>query len=417
MIHLNFKVSVIVIIAFFCIASAKKCGTDSIFDSDCDTIYLECSGLINKYFEKAATNPNTKSLHITHCNHLTDISALKSSYLKTLELYRLGSLINISPLMNLTTMESLSIGGISNNADLSILYKLPRLNSLWLFDLPNLKSLNFLTTQKKLNALTIGLLDSTLDDYSIINSLSNLRELFIIYPNINDYRIFKKLHNLKRLKITQKDTLDLNGLEVLTALEEIDFEAFYLKNSYSTIQTLSKLKKIRIVNCLTAGFPNLDFINEFKHIEKLILEGITDTDTIRLSNLNIQKIYMSNMSKLKFLSLSNLPNLEHIMISDFDSLATFRLNNVPNLKKLTIFNMQSLESLPDLTNVPNLNILTIGNSEKIKIKDENVQTLSKNDTLENNCSIDPELMIKLKDRHCIIKEWNDSEIANRNSLK
>jgi hypothetical protein len=43
--------------------------------------------------------------------------------------------------------------------------------------------------------------------------------------------------------------------------------------------------------------------------------------------------------------------------------------------------------------------------------------LFENDTLESNCPITPELVAKLKNKHCILKEWNPAEIDSRNSLK
>lgn len=151
---------------------------------------------------------------------IQDISALK--YFINLELLdiQFHAITDISPLLGLTKIHSLGIGG--NKIDnISTLTKLKELRFLSIFncqasDYSPLKTLSYLQT--------LFISWSTIEDLSVLSDLKDLTQLYIDNTQVSDLAPISNL-NLKALKLSGSKVVDYKPiLSIYPNLKDKDFE-------------------------------------------------------------------------------------------------------------------------------------------------------------------------------------------------
>ncbi|GLS83424.1 hypothetical protein [Paraferrimonas haliotis] len=132
----------------------------------------------------------------------------------------------------------------------------------------------------------------------------------------------------------------------------------------TAVNNLSKLVSLKTLQIIDSSIQSLDLTN-LSRLEELFLSRNSSLETIRFSgNENLQQIYLSNSyreSKLKELTIADMPELREIEVRSDDSLASFHGSNLPALKSLLI-RSQSLSQF-SLSQAEQLYALILNNNQ------------------------------------------------------
>lgn len=141
---------------------------------------------------------------------------------------------------------------------------------------------------KQLKKLSIR--NSCISDWSFINSLPNIEELYILQTNI-DFSCFENT-NIKKISVLSCEVYNIEKINIFCQLDEI-----CLFNIDSVdLQSFSTLKNIKSLY--------LGKINEIKNIQTLSALTSVEKLTIYGSNVNINNIMLYNLPNLKYLIVS-----------------------------------------------------------------------------------------------------------------
>lgn len=152
--------------------------------------------------------------------------------------------------------------------------------------------ISFLNSMNNLKELTIGGLQSEIEDWSPINNCPNLTSVFAWNVGLTDLEPFKNLTELKRLDLQENDICDITGIENLTSLESISLWGDELLD-ISSIKYASKLKQVKI---LSTGLTDISPIGSLSNLESLILNGCSNIRDVSA---------LQNCKSLIFLDISN----------------------------------------------------------------------------------------------------------------
>ena len=200
----------------------------------------------------------------------TDITSLWLNYCRFNDL---------SPLIQLINLESLTIASNPNLYDISPLIEMKNLKKLTITDCKNLIDITPIAKLENLEYLLLNNVEPF--DGAILNQLNKLKELHILTPitslqnvvnkldlenitlnikcNNMDIRLLNNLHQLKCIVLFTKEEqkLTIDGLEKLLRLEEIYLEGFYIED----LKPLINLPHLTIVG-LNRSIIEVDVIEE-----------------------------------------------------------------------------------------------------------------------------------------------------------
>ena len=277
-----------------------------------------------------------------------------------------GTLISdLSPVMNLTMLESLNLSKTSVS-NISPIANLTALRSL---DLERTQ-VSELTPLANLTALrSLSLLDTPATNLAPIKGLRSLQSLKLSDPEISDLDLLVKLPRLRSLDLEGLSVSDLSPLSKCLALQEISLIA----TRVSDLFPLADLPKLRTLHCFGVEVSDLSPLAKLPSLELLAFNNTLISDLAPLSDFaSLQYLYLwepvSDLSPLA--DLTELRSLRLSIRSDFD---INPLASLPKLRYLYLFG----NSIPDLTPLARLGSLESLYLRGMEISNSVVQELRK----------------------------------------
>ncbi len=246
------------------------------------------------------------------------------SHLKRLKISVDKSEIDLSPLGNLSELESLDIQMLSGRSpDLSFVENLGQLRELRIshggdVDLSPLGSLNQL---KKLSMSTWW---GDANDLSFLRDLDQLTEVEIFKCEVEDLSLFQNMLCLQRLYVSFVNDCDLNYLANLKNLESLDITGGNIRNSEG-LGNLTHLKSLCLYEEARYG-----------ETKSVMFDMQPIANLTELEWINLVYVYIEDIS-----SLANLKGLRHIFLVDTDVSDISSLKDLENLNDLSIYGNES----------------------------------------------------------------------------
>jgi len=215
--------------------------------------------------------------------------------------------------------------------DLSFLKKLPSLRKFSADCLREAKGIEWVTEIKNLEVLGVGIYD--LENFDFLNGIN---------PDL------KKLY----LHQTRSKKTSLNTISRFVQLEEL-----YLEAQSKGIEAIHSLKMLRDITLRSISTPNLNYLNDLKHLWSVDVKlgGIKDFSALKtLPNLKYLELwqvrqlfdisFITDLTSLQNLFIQSLSNVEEIpSIDKLHKLKRFELENMKGLKR-----MDALRTAPAL---------------------------------------------------------------------
>ncbi|MGN1304974.1 MAG: hypothetical protein ACI4YB_08055 [Oscillospiraceae bacterium] len=235
------------------------------YDVNQESIFLYGSDIAN----------NEDIQQLAHFNNLKKLS---------IDLYpKKPDIIDLSPLSELKTVESLHING--TYTDLSFIEGMTNLNSLVLehFFCETLENVPQNTT-----ITSFSFSDTRISDISWIANFSELNKLNLTHFDCDDYSHIGKASKLKTLFMfmIESENTDMKFLEDLKLLEYFDFSPGYSTCNFDAVSNCTNLEYL----CVYAGIENLEFCNSLNKLRKFSFYSADDREYSLLPLLSCDKL-------------------------------------------------------------------------------------------------------------------------------
>lgn len=230
-------------------------------------------------FEYGVSATQEDIIHIGQCSHL-----------KHLQINIYESEIDLSPLANLTELETLDIR-IIYSPDLSFMQNLTKLEELSILasDELDFSPIGSLTGLRRLR------MSSYIDNPSDLSFLKNLNQLtevtIVAWYSVKDLSYFQNMQCLQNLYVTCVDDVDLNYLSRLTDLETLTIAGENIRN-IEGIGNLINLKDLSLYDGSTGAR-----YSETEPLDIRSLENLTQLESIELEFIHLEDI--TPLAKLK----------------------------------------------------------------------------------------------------------------------
>jgi Leucine-rich repeat (LRR) protein len=303
---------------------------------------------LNEGFTKIKEYKNLKYLDLSFNgdfgNNLTSYHLVEVGLLFNLECLIItgnAELEDISPLGQLTSLNSLYLCSIECVSDLSVLSKLTSLLYLTIDSGGGrgIKDISPLSILKKLKKLVINNCHS-LFDFNCLRDLINLNELHVSHiSSLKSLQSIKNLTNLKRLEIMACNNLvDISPIGNLNQIEFLDISYCHSIIDLLPLSQMTSLKFIDIKSCSSvkdispiAGLP------VWLDIEKIDLSNCKSISSIAP---------LIKLRNLRHLDLTNCHGIENTVdIAQLSALERLDMYNNPIIDLSPICQMQSLREL------------------------------------------------------------------------
>lgn len=311
------------------------------------------------------------------CMDMEDISALSSlPELKGVVLTDCDRLTDFSPLYDLTQLQILSIES-SSLKDIGFVKNMPELYHLSISDADELMSIEPLASCS--DSLTELYLEGTwkLDDFSVIESLTNLTELeltlsyekslpsFAALPDLQYLAVYGAgdlsrigdAQNLYYLSLENCNCEDLSFMENLQGLVYLDL--YDMSGYYVDLEPVTKLPGLLGLDIShSTAYTDVAYLLSIPTLEEFYMEdcriGFSPealTPNENLAILNMNEVTLSRLSASRTLQEEEMPLSEHMDIfANFPNLQQLYLkgNEVEDLSFITEYGLTGLELL-DIT--------------------------------------------------------------------
>lgn len=199
---------------------------------------------INRFWEQEDTAPMTNAKLLGLGSLFIDVNQLNS----------------LEGIQKASNINSLYLSGIQPTTDLSPLLDLPNLRVFILLETP-MENFSVLSSLNKLTSLGVGV--ANIRDLSFLANLENLEELRLINNEIRDLSPLANLRNLRILSLKENYIRDLSVLANLEKLEELTLDG----NEIRDLSPLASLEN------LTRLFLNNNFVSDISPLEPLMISG------------------------------------------------------------------------------------------------------------------------------------------------
>lgn len=192
-----------------------------------------------------------------------------------------------------------------------------------IYTLKNLKMLSLKGNKIELDLSKLTQLEALYYKYGIkiknVESLSNLKDLFILSFRGLNLNLLKGLLNLKRLRLSGGDFVSLDGIGALNKLERLDITYNSKLADATQINELICLREFHIEKCKS--------LNDFS-----FLEGNSTIEELFIDKLNSLS-FISSMKKLKSINFGDCIDGDMTTLLKLKNLE--QINFYPNKKHYT----------------------------------------------------------------------------------
>lgn len=247
-------------------------------------------------FEYGVSATQEDIIHIGQCSHL-----------KHLQINIYESDIDLSPLANLTELETLDMRIIYSH-DLSFMQNLTKLEELSILasDELDFSPIGSLTGLRRLE------MSSYIDNPSDLSFLKNLNQLtdvtIVAWYTVKDLSYFQNMQCLQNLYVTCVDDVDLNYLSKLTNLETLTIAGDNVRN----IEGIGDLINLNELSLCDTSLEAWSRYSETEPLDICSLENLTQLESIELEFIHLDDITpLAELKRLRDITLVNT-NVEDI---------------------------------------------------------------------------------------------------------
>ncbi len=204
--------------------------------------------------------------------------------------------------------------------------------------------------------LSCAFTDKNILDLTGLEYFTALKELYLDKNQLADLTSLTSLTNLELLELGSNQLSDISPLANLTKLRRLDL----YNNGLVDLSALTNLTNLEVLELYNNQLTEIFFLANLTKLEVLDLGKNKLAEISSLANLtSLRELYLNNNQIASVNPLSNLVELELLglynnQLTDLSALAT-----LTNLKQLYLENNQ-LSDLSALTNLTNLEILYLG---------------------------------------------------------
>lgn len=273
-----------------------------------------------EYMKKYQYNELLNCLEIDP-NYLSDglmyAENIKCDSIRIIELNSMGIVsknISFYPLVNNLFVKRLIIEDIKINK-----HQASSIESIYTLD--NLRFLSLKGNRMRIDLSRLSQIEAFYckfgETIQNIDSLINLKDLFIVSFDNLDLKLLQGLSELKILRLTSGDFLSLEGIRTLNKLERLDICYNHKLIFPDEINKLSSVKKLHIEKCKM--LTDFSFLENNMVIEELFVDKIESLKFIpsmgKLKSINFQDCTDGNLTPLlESASLEQInffPNKKH----------------------------------------------------------------------------------------------------------
>ena len=201
-----------------------------------------------------------------------------------------------------------------------------------------------------------------INNYTIFNSIQNLKILDISYNQLQEYIIFKQLPNLEKINISYNKLQNILGLSACSKLIEIDCSNNGMKQFPTDFFSIINLHSLNLKGNELNNLPGLIYLMD--NLVQLNIEGNPMRQAPNLKYANITQIKQYCQSKLSNEELQNMP--ENLKQNYYR-----KINNMNNNK--TNKNAEINRNSPLFNYIKNNSELFINNTELMEIPCNEIQ--------------------------------------------
>lgn len=303
--------------------------------------------------------PNLETLYIDGYN-LTDFGPLVNlSSLKSLTLESCDGMTDFSIFHVMTSLEELDINA-ENLKSLDFLSGMGNLKSLSLTD-AGMLTLDGLEKQPQLETLKLEDCDN-LKNMTALESLTSLKELYIDLPYDCPQPDLSGMTQLNKLALSQfRDCSFLSGMTELVSLRLTGCEP----GTDTSLANLTKLEELSLSTNM-GSWQNLDFITGFPALKTLSLQGVTTYDDISgiFSIPTLRRLDISGMEcEIAFDRIQDNPSLEELYMDGLLLYENAQIYGDNGFISIDWDDVILNEHTDFLTHFPSLRILSIAENE------------------------------------------------------
>lgn len=219
------------------------------------------------------------------------------------------------------------------------------LTDLTISRLPTTADLSVLSKMPDLQTLHLDGCAVTTEQLSAISQCSSLRALYLSDCGLSTLRPLSSLTALEILDVSDNFISDLLPLQSCTALQELNLYS----NAISDVAPLGALTQLRVLNLASNALPSASALSACTTLEELDLSGnrLTSIDCIgsmpKLRSLSAAKNQLSEIS-----AIAACTTLERLDVSDNVLESIDGLENILTLEYINI-NYNDVKKLPDFS--------------------------------------------------------------------
>ena len=202
-----------------------------------------------------------------------------------------------------------------------------------------------------------------INNYTVFDSIPNLKLLDISYNQLQQYIIFRQLPNLEKINLSNNKLQDIIGLSICDKLYEIDCSNNDIKQFPKDFLFIRNLHTLNIKGNELNNLPALIYLMD--NLVQINIEGNPMRRVPNLKNANINLIKQYYQSKLTNEDIQNMP--EHLRNNYYMKINNNKSNN--NINKITQLNRNS----PLFNYIKNNCELVINNTELMEIPFNEIQ--------------------------------------------
>ena len=204
----------------------------------------------------------------------------------------------------------------------------------------------------------------SLNNYTVFNSMPNLKLLDISNNQLQEYIIFKQIPNLEKINISYNKLSNILGLSTCIKLTEVDCSNNGMKQFPNDFYSIINLHSLNLKGNELNNLPGLIYLMD--NLTNLNIEGNPMRHAPNLKYANISQIKQYCQSRLSKEELQNMPeNLKQNYLR--------KINNINNNNMDRNKNAEINRNSPLFNYIKNNSELVINNTELMEIPCNEIQ--------------------------------------------
>jgi len=288
-------------------------------------------------------------------NHISDISPIGSLIELTRLILHTNNISDISALKNMKKLNALNLS-YNKISDILILESLKDTLTFLSLTANSLLDISVLKKNHKLRALYLRD-NEQIKDFSVLQSLKNLKKLFLRSNNISDIKFLERLYKLQELELGLNNISDISALKGLKKLAALDISS---NNTISDISILEGLTKISTLNIgSNSQIKDFSVVKKLHNLTNLDISSNEISDISLVESLkNLQKVNISNNKIKDVAPLQELKSMTTLDIShnEIEDVSQLQKNSKLDFLDISFNKVRDISTFGNLNELKHINI-------------------------------------------------------------